>query len=87
MSKKSDRREPPVPMGPRHRKHWRGLRRTCSCGLRWPCPDRVQSAAARKTTVVADIPAWQTASTSAYPQIGRVGLLTPAQAWRSRPPQ
>ncbi|MFE9183679.1 hypothetical protein ACFYMB_10125 [Micromonospora haikouensis] len=31
----------PIPLGPRHRRTWRGWRLWCSCGLRWAaCPDR-----------------------------------------------
>ena len=30
----------PVPEHPTHRPVWKGLRRVCVCGLRWPCVDR-----------------------------------------------
>ncbi|SCF20421.1 hypothetical protein GA0070216_106237 [Micromonospora matsumotoense] len=36
--KKHDR---PVPTAPRHRRDWSRWGRYCTCGLRWPCPDRL----------------------------------------------
>ncbi|WP_204035691.1 hypothetical protein [Micromonospora qiuiae] len=35
------RNQRPIPLAPRHRRVWRGLRAYCFCGLRWrTCPDR-----------------------------------------------
>ncbi|MEH0981187.1 hypothetical protein [Micromonospora sp. CPCC 205556] len=31
----------PVPLAPRHRRDWWRWGRYCTCGLRWPCPDRL----------------------------------------------
>jgi hypothetical protein len=40
----------PVPLAPRHRPVWRGLRRLCTCGLLWKtCPDRLAPARPRPT--------------------------------------
>jgi hypothetical protein len=30
----------PISYAPEHRPAWRRFRRWCTCGLRWPCPDR-----------------------------------------------
>ncbi|SDY10580.1 hypothetical protein SAMN05444365_101686 [Micromonospora pattaloongensis] len=75
----------PIPLAPRHRRVWRGLRPRCSCGQRWrSCPDRHAT-----VPVVAapdprrrNRPAWADA-TVANPQVGRAGRLTPAQTWRA----
>ncbi|MGN9775520.1 hypothetical protein ACTMS0_07060 [Micromonospora sp. H33] len=94
------RGEPPVPLGPRHRRTWRGLRRWCSCGLRWTaCPDRHAPTPTEPPTPPwntrwrAPTPTepptppqntrWRDEPTRAYPQVGRVGRLTPAQTWRA----
>ncbi|MGK5445265.1 hypothetical protein ACSNN7_26055 [Micromonospora sp. URMC 105] len=37
MSKEPKR----VPLAPRHRRNWWRWGRYCTCGLRWPCPDRL----------------------------------------------
>ncbi|MDG4794294.1 hypothetical protein [Micromonospora sp. WMMD1082] len=82
------RNQRPVPLAPRHRRVWRGLRRYCSCGLRWrTCPDRYAAVPTEPTTPVAPAPPpnrprWASA-TMANPQFGRVGRLTVAQSWRA----
>ena len=52
----------------------------CTCGLRWPCPERF--AWPSGTPIQDGSHAW-TGPTIAAPQIGRVGHLTPAQAHRA----
>ncbi|QGN47561.1 hypothetical protein ACN26Y_15625 [Micromonospora sp. WMMD558] len=77
------RRDPPVPLGPRHRRTWRGLRRWCSCGLRWTaCPDRHATTPTEPPTPPRNT-RWRDEPTRANPQVGRVGRLTPAQTWRA----
>ena len=70
---------------PRHlkvrRRPWRRAR--CSCGLRWPCQDRILLDLASRPQPDAAVPAWSAEPTRAYPQVGRAGLLTPGQAHRS----
>ncbi|MFD2766611.1 hypothetical protein [Micromonospora eburnea] len=81
------RNQRPVPLAPRHRRVWRGLRPDCSCGLRWRnCPDRHMTVPTEPTGPTAPTmpnrPAWADA-TVANPQVGRVGWLTLAQTWRA----
>jgi hypothetical protein len=71
--RKSD--QEPVPMAPAHRKvrrHWR--RAKCSCGLAWPCPDRLLLNITRQRPA--------TDPHSGVP-VGRAGRLTPGQAYRT----
>ncbi len=88
------RNQRPVPLAPRHRRAWRGLRRYCSCGLRWrTCPDRHApvpteppnggaSAGRISAGPPSNRPSWAEA-TVANPQVGRAGWLTLAQSWRA----
>ncbi|MEU2614468.1 hypothetical protein ABZ570_23230 [Micromonospora sp. NPDC007271] len=75
----------PVPLAPRHRRVWRGLRAYCSCGLRWrTCPDRHTPVPTEPVTPPPppNRPPWARA-TVANPQVGRAGRLTLAQTWRA----
>ncbi|MFF0876862.1 hypothetical protein [Micromonospora aurantiaca (nom. illeg.)] len=79
----------PVPAGPRHRRDWRAAWRRCTCGLRWPCPDRGPVPPAEppppvyRATAPVPPPRWQREVTALHPLIGRAGNLTPAQAYRA----
>ncbi|WP_155251555.1 hypothetical protein [Salinispora cortesiana] len=78
------RPDPPVPLAPRHRRTWRGLRRWCSCGLRWTaCPDRHAPVPTEPPTPRPRNTRWHDEPTQANPQVGRAGRLTLAQAWRA----
>lgn len=75
----------PIPLAPRHRRSWRGLRPYCSCGLRWrTCPDRYATVPTEPAAPPPppNRPPWADA-TVAYPQVGRAGQLTLAQTWRA----
>ena len=76
--------EEPMVTAPRHLKtrRWPWRRARCSCGLRWPCQDRILLNLAARSQPTVDGPVWN-AATRAYPQVGRAGLLTPGQAHRS----
>lgn len=66
----------PVRYAPQHRRVWRRFRRWCTCGLRWPCPDRYTARA------VVSAPQWS-APTDVYPFVGQAPNLTPAARWRA----
>ncbi|MEU8260901.1 hypothetical protein AB0C02_09815 [Micromonospora sp. NPDC048999] len=78
------RNQRPIPLAPRHRRIWRGLRLYCSCGLRWrTCPDRHTAVPTEPATPPPpNRPPWAQA-TVANPQVGRAGWLTLAQSWRA----
>ncbi len=82
---------------PRERaRWWRWRARTCgACGVRWPC-DEAKKARLRtqikpdeigawgvQPTAISHIGSWSASPTMAYPQVGRAGNLTPAQARRA----
>lgn len=70
------------PYTTRHRRIWRFLRRWCTCGARWPCPD--SHTPVRPTTPVAPAaPQWSTAPTELQPFVGQAPNLTRAAQWRS----
>jgi hypothetical protein len=81
--RKSD--QEPVPMAPAHRKvrrHWR--RAKCSCGLAWPCPDRLLLNITRQRPATdPHSRAWALQQTALYPPMGRARRLTPGQAYRT----
>ncbi|MGC1212528.1 MAG: hypothetical protein WA890_14805 [Micromonospora sp.] len=81
---RSARNQRPVPLAPRHRPTWCGLRRYCSCGLRWrTCPDRHATVPTEPAhSPLQSRPSWADV-TVAYPQVGRAGRLTLAQSWRA----
>lgn len=73
---------PRVPLAPRHRPTWRGLRRWCSCGLRWAaCPDRHTPVPTEPTTPRRN-GRWRDEAARANPCVACVGRLTPARTWR-----
>lgn len=67
-----------------HERRRRLFRRArCICGFPWPCVDaKLAKIAHQYPTVDLNVSAWE-AYTAAYPQMGRAGRLTPAQASRS----
>ncbi|WP_431727914.1 hypothetical protein [Verrucosispora sp. TAA-831] len=83
------RNQRPIPLAPRHRRVWRGLRRYCSCGLRWrTCPDRHAPVPTEPTAAPPpNRPSWAQAAVAqaavANPQFGRAGRRTLTQSWRA----
>lgn len=75
----------PIRLAPQHRRVWRSWRRWCSCGLRWAtCPDKHALVPTEpQIDPRANRPRWWDEPTRANPQVGRVGQLTAAQAWRA----
>jgi hypothetical protein len=71
-----------LPDGLAHRVVRRRLRRTCSCGLRWPCQERSLAAINSSMPPQHTTPQWHPEHTAALLQVGRVGWLTRARAWR-----
>ncbi|MEU1756840.1 hypothetical protein ABZ436_29875 [Micromonospora matsumotoense] len=75
----------PVPMTPRHRRDWSRWGRHCTCGLRWPCPDRLagvplgEPPPPRPPT---HRPHLWNGPTAAY-WVGTAGLVTRGQAGRA----
>ncbi|MGC9666720.1 hypothetical protein ACNTMW_09205 [Planosporangium sp. 12N6] len=82
------RKEQPVSYAPQHRPVWRRFRRWCTCGLRWPCPDRFtgRDAAGKNDTGRNDTgrnDPHGNAPTVAYQRVGRPDWLTLTQRWRT----
>ncbi|WKU04674.1 hypothetical protein [Micromonospora sp. HUAS LYJ1] len=75
----------PVPMSPRHRRNWSRWGRYCTCGLRWPCPDRL-AGVPRREPPPATLPAprhhlWN--GPTAVHWVSAAGLITRGQAYRA----
>jgi hypothetical protein len=51
------RKPKPISYAPQHRPVWRRFRRWCTCGLRWPCPDRFTGHASAPLPLAID-PQW-----------------------------
>ncbi|MEV6800954.1 hypothetical protein AB0M91_21780 [Micromonospora rifamycinica] len=79
------KRDRPVPTAPRHRRDWSRWGRHCTCGLRWPCPDRL-AAVPPGERPPPPLPAhrhhpWN-GSTVVY-RVGAAGLVTRGRACRA----
>ncbi|MEU5939260.1 hypothetical protein ABZ807_08705 [Micromonospora sp. NPDC047548] len=77
----------PVPLAPRHRRDWSRWGRYCTCGLRWPCPDRhtvVPEEAPPPARPALPTPRnrlWN--GPTAVHWVGAAGLITRGQAYRA----
>jgi hypothetical protein len=82
MSKAPQHGRGQLPDGLAHRVVRRRFRRTCSCGLRWPCQERSLAAINSRLPPQYTTLQWHEGHAAALPQVGWVGWLTRARAWR-----
>jgi len=65
------------------KRKWKPFRRArCTCGLPWPCLELRLLAARSRPKPPANFRIWN-GTTAVWPQVGRAGRLTPAQAYRA----